>query len=84
VDEIMAYVLDVETRIKDDPTTAREALRQVLVSGKITLTPEADGACKAESMLIVGRLTWKTRKPRRADPSEAFETVEIGSCAGRI
>ena len=24
----MAYVVDVEARIKDDPTTAREALRQ--------------------------------------------------------
>lgn len=84
VDEIMAYVLDVEARIKDDPTTAREALRQVLLNGKITLTPEADGSCQASSMLIVGRLSWKTRKPRKGGPSEAVEVVEIGSCAGRI
>jgi hypothetical protein len=86
VDEIMGYVLDVEARIKDDPTTAREALRQVFLGGKITLTPEADGSCQATSMLVVGRLTWKTRKPRKAGPSEASgsQVVEIGSCAGAI
>lgn len=86
VDEIMTYVMDVEARIKDDPTTAREALRQVLVNGKIVVTPEGDGACRAESMLIVGRLTWKTRKPRSGGPSGASgsHVVEIGSCAGRI
>lgn len=35
-------------------------------------------------MLIVGRLSWKTRKPRKGGPSEAFKVVEIGSCAGAI
>jgi hypothetical protein len=90
VDEIMSYVVDVEARIKDDPTTAREALRQVLIDGKITLTPQPDGSWEAASMLIVGRLTWKTRNPGAADPSGASsrtattEVVEIGSCAGRI
>lgn len=90
VAEIMTYVVDVEARIKDDPTTAREALRQVLINGKITLTPQADGSWQAMSMLIVGRLAWKTRKPRSGGPSGASsmtsttEVVEIGSCAGRI
>jgi hypothetical protein len=75
VDEIMADLLDIEARIEHDPTTAREALRQVLLGGKITLTPEADGTCQARSLLIVGRLGWKTRKPRKGGPSEAVELV---------
>jgi hypothetical protein len=92
VDEIIAQVVDVEARIKGDPTTARDTLRQVLIDGKITLTPQPDGSWQAASMLIMGRLTWKTRKPRTvlARPSGASsmtsttEVVEIGSCAGRI
>ena len=83
-------MVDVEARIKDDPTTAREALRQVLIDGRITLTPQPDGSWQATSMLIVGRLTWKTRKPRSGGPSGASsmisttEVVEIVSCAGAI
>ena len=32
-------------------------LRQVLLNGKITLTPGTDGSCQATSMLVVGCLT---------------------------
>jgi hypothetical protein len=93
VDEIAAYVLDVEARLKDDPTTAREALRRVLIDGKIVLHPQPDGTWLAESLLIVGRLAGsRTRKPRNGGPSGASENsatsstevVEIGSCAGPL
>lgn len=77
----MAYVLDVEAHIKDDPTGGAPPGAP---QRKITLTPEADGCCQATSMLVVGRLSWKTRKPRKGGPSEAFEVVEIFGCAGRI
>ena len=88
VEEIAAYVLDIESRLRDEPTTAREALRNVLLDGKITMTPEADGSWSAVSALIVGRLAPGTRKPRNLAGSGALRTstekVEIGRCAGRI
>jgi hypothetical protein len=93
VDEIAAYVLDVKARLKDDPTTDREALRRVLVDGKIVMHPQPDGSWEAESMLLVGRIAGsRMRKPRNGGPSGDSETsatsssevVETGSCAGRI
>jgi hypothetical protein len=42
-----------------------QTLRQVLVDGRIKLTPQPDGSWLAESMLIVGRLAGRTRKPRK-------------------
>ncbi len=90
VEEITAYVLDIEARLRDDPTTAREALRRVLLDGKIVLHPQPDGTWRAESMLVVGVLAGSKRKPRSGGPSGASETsptsssevVEIGCCAG--
>jgi len=92
-DEILAYVVDVETRIKDDPTTAREALRRLLLDGKLVMHPQPDGSWRGESLILPLRLAGgRTRKPRNGGPSGASETsttssgeeVEIGSCAGRI
>ncbi len=54
--EIAAAVMDIERRLKFDPTTAREQIRRMLVSGKITMTPQPDGSWVADSALIVGRI----------------------------
>jgi ribosomal protein L37AE/L43A len=44
VDEIVALVVDVEARIKDDPSSAREALRQMLLEGALVMAPLPDGS----------------------------------------
>ncbi|MFI5296789.1 MAG: recombinase family protein [Polyangiales bacterium] len=90
--EILAYVLDIEGRLRSDPTAAREQLRRVLVDGKLTMTPNADGSWQAKSALIIGRIGGETQKPRSGEPSGASgisassssEEVEIGRCAGAI
>ena len=88
VDEIVALVLDVETRIKEDPTSAREALRKMLGDGKITLTPKLDGTYEADSLLILGPLMGGKRKPRSGGPGGASAASHDGvgnvGCAGRI
>jgi hypothetical protein len=38
VDEIVALVVDVEARIKDDPASGREALRQMLLDGALVMS----------------------------------------------
>ncbi len=92
-DEIRGFMADVDARLRDDPTTAREALRLVLLDGKIKVYPQPDGSWEAESALIFGRLVNRTRKPRNGGPSGASgtatassseEVVEIGSCAGAM
>jgi hypothetical protein len=90
VEEIQRFVIDVEARLRGDPTAAREALRQVLGDGKIVLHPQPDGTYRAQSMLVLGKLAAKTPKPRSGEPSGASgtattgEVVGIGSCAGQI
>ncbi len=78
VDEIMAYVVDVEVRLQDDPTTAREALRAVLVDGRITPTPQPDGSWKADSALIFGRLPGRVRKAPKPRAPSASAKAESG------
>ena len=83
----MAYVADVEARLKEDPMTAREALRRVLLNGKIVMHPQPDGSWQAESALIYGRLAGsRKRKPRNGGPSGASGShiVKIDGCAGPI
>jgi hypothetical protein len=87
VAEIMAYVLDVEVRFKEDPTAAREALRQLLVNGKLVMEPQPDGSYVARSVILPMQVSWKTRKPRNlagsgASVASTIEIVEGGSCAG--
>ncbi len=84
-EEILACVLDVEARLRSDPTTAREQLRRVLLNGKLTMTALDAGTWQAASMLLVGRLASKRRKPQSGEPAGASgtasteEVVEIGS-----
>ncbi len=63
VDEVVAMVLDVEARIKEDPTTAREALRRLLGEGRIDLHPTEDGGYRAESVILPPSLPPR-RQPR--------------------
>jgi len=81
VDEIMAYVLDVEARIKDDPTTAREALRCVPVDGRITITPEPDGSCRATSALFFRSPCDKSAKAPEGWANRGFGS--LGGCRDR-
>jgi hypothetical protein len=84
VDEILALVLDVEARIKEDPVGAREILRQLLLDGRIEMHPQPEGSYVGRSVVFPMNLKWKTRKPRSAAPTGASYVVEDGSCAGRI
>ena len=85
VDEIVALVVDVEARIKDDPASGREALRQMLHEGVLVMDPLPDGRYRARSVIFPLTLRWKTRKPRKCETSEAStDVVEIGGCAGWI
>jgi hypothetical protein len=82
VDEIVALVVDVEARIKDDPSSAREALRQMLLEGALVMAPLPDGSYQVRSVIVPIRLP-STRKPRHGGPSEASsEGVGIAGCAG--
>ena len=84
VDEIVALVVDVEARIKDDPASGREALRQMLLDGALVMAPLPDGSYQARSVIFPIRLP-SARKPRKCETSEAStDVVEIGSCAGWI
>lgn len=84
VDEILERVLDVEARISDDPTTAREAIRRMLLDGKIVMQPEPDSSYRAESVIFPLRLP-KSRKPRNPKGSEAsHDVVGNDGCAGAI
>ncbi len=76
----------MEARIKDDPTSAREALRQALDHGRLYMEPVADGTYRANSVLFPLRLFWRMRmkKPRSGEPAGAPGTVGNVSCAGRI
>jgi site-specific DNA recombinase len=84
VEEIAGLVLDVETRIKEDPTSAREALRQSLDNGRLKMEPNPDGSYQANSVLFPLRLYWRMRmrKPRAGEPGGASEIVGTVSCAG--
>lgn len=88
IEEIVAGVLDVESRLKDDPTGAREALRRLVFEGAIHMDPQEDGSYRARSFLLPENLAHKSRKPRAGRPSGAsgvsHEVVGNGSCAGRI
>jgi DNA invertase Pin-like site-specific DNA recombinase len=84
-EEILAYVVDVEARIQDDPTSAREALRRLLLDGKLIMHPQPDGSWRGESAVFPLRLAGRTTKPRSGGPNGASgQEVEIGGCAGRI
>lgn len=82
----MISSLDVEARFKDDPTGAREALRQLVAEGAIHMDPQPDGSYRARSFLLPEKLAKKSRKPRGGEPSGAsgvsHEVVGNGSCAG--
>lgn len=69
--EIVAAVLDIESRLRFDPTAARERIRLMLLDGKITMTPLPDGVWQADSLLIVGRIGAGTPRPRGAGGSRA-------------
>jgi SMC interacting uncharacterized protein involved in chromosome segregation len=56
VEEIAGLVVDVEERIKEDPTSAREALRHSLDFGRLRMEPNADGSYQANSVLFPLRL----------------------------
>jgi hypothetical protein len=88
IEEIVAGVLDVESRLKDDPTGAREALRRLVLDGAIHMAPQDDGSYRARSFLLPENLANKSRKPRAGQPSGAsgvsHEVVGNGGCAGAI
>jgi len=87
-EEVLAYVVDVEARIKDDPASAREALRRLLLNGRLVMHPQPDGSWRGESAVFPMRLAGKTPKPQSGGPSGASgiatDKVEIGRCAGPI
>ena len=87
VKELAALVLDLEGRIAEDPTSAREALRQSLDDGRLHMEPMPDRSYRAHSILFPMRLYWRMRmKKPRSDGSAGASGGLVGtvSCAGRI
>lgn len=85
--ELAAVVVALEGRIADDPTSAREALRQSLDDGRLHMEPMPDRSYRAHSLIFPMRLYWRMRmrKPR-SDGSAGASGGQVGtvSCAGRI
>ena len=75
-------LLRLQRQVKDDPTSAREALRRALQDGKLVMHPQPDGSYVADSMILPLRLGPRTRKPRPGSPSGAVEVVGSDGCAG--
>ena len=73
VEELAVLVLDLEGRIADDPTSAREALRQSLDNGRLYMEPMPDRAYRAHSLIFPMRPYWRMRikKPRADGSGEA-------------
>ncbi len=71
IEEFTALCLDVEARIKNDPTAAREALRTMLSDGRLEMEPLADGTYKAHGIILPVRLPAGSRKPRGSGPTGA-------------
>jgi hypothetical protein len=69
VDEIVGYVPDIEPRLTDDPVLAREALRHLLLDGRLTLHPQDDGTYRVESVIFPMRLQPSGRARRGAASS---------------
>ncbi len=89
IEELTEIVLDVEVRIKNDPTAARESIRKMLDDGRLVMEPKADGSYHAKGILLPLDLPPKSRKPRGGSgPSGAsgvsHEVVGNDGCAGRI
>lgn len=89
VEELTEIVLDVEARIKNDPTAARESIRKMLDDGRLVMEPRDDGSYHAKGILLPLDLPPKSRKPRGGSgPSGAsgvsHEVVGNDGCAGRI
>jgi len=62
--EILAYVLDVEARLRTDPTAGRERSAGCSSTARHTMTPLEDGSWQAESALVVGRIVGTSEKPK--------------------
>jgi hypothetical protein len=87
-DEIIQGVLNIEACIRSDPVTAREALRRVLLDGKIVMEPQPNGDYRGRSAVLPMQLA-RTRKPRNlsgagASGSGTDESVSKVGCAGAI
>lgn len=50
--DVLERVLDIEARVRQNPTRGREALRRLLKDGHITLTPGPDGVYVAKSEIL--------------------------------
>ncbi len=85
-DEIRATVFELDRLLTANATAARELLRQAFKDGRIDLHPEADGAYRIEAVMLPLALARplirrvETKKPRSAEPNEAF--VYNHGCAG--
>lgn len=85
IEEFTALCLDVEARIKNDPTAAREALRTMLSDGRLEMEPLPDGTYKAHGVILPVRLPAGSRKPRGSGPTGASGASSGNDgCAGRI
>jgi len=83
-EEMAALVIEVEARIKEDPTSMREALRQSLDQGRLHMEPLPDQSYRAHSLLFPLQLSWRMRmrKPR-SDRSGGALLGKV-SCAGAL
>lgn len=84
VDEIVALVLDIETRIDEDPIGVREDLRQMLHEGKITMIPQPDGSYIGHSHVLPLRVPRPLNRKAPVLAGASGTSVENGGCGGRI
>lgn len=83
IEEFTKLALDVEARIKSDPTAAREALRRMLADGRLDMEPLPDGTYRAHGVILDVTLPPGSRKPRRGSGPSGASSGNDG-CAGRI
>ncbi len=81
-DEMMALVLDLETRLTADVARGREELRHLFRNGRIDLVPQPGGFYVAKSELLP--LVLLTKTPAEGHSDGRDHRYIPTSCAGRI
>jgi DNA invertase Pin-like site-specific DNA recombinase len=82
--EVLRRVVNLENRIRADPTAGRELMRRLLKDGQIVLKPGADGVYSAAGELLPVVLFLETRPPGEGSSPGPAAMFYSGSSGGLL